>query len=120
VNLIRNAVDAIHSEGAVTVSAEHTTRDDGRWVTLRISDDGPGIEPTLFPKLFEPFASSRLDAKGTGLGLAVAEGIIKEHNGVITAQNNEGPGATFEIVMPIEPEKTEDETLFPSTTEFAS
>jgi len=123
VNIIRNAVDAIQGAGEITVSAEYITRDGGQWALIRTTDDGPGISPTLFPKLFEPFATSRLDANGTGLGLAVAEGIIKEHNGVITAQNNEGRGATFEIVIPVAPicddEPRPDESLFDQTTEAA-
>ena len=122
VNLIRNAVDAIHGEGTITLSARVTERDGEPWATISITDDGPGIEPTLFPRLFEPFASSRLDADGTGLGLAVAEGIIKEHNGVITARNNTGRGATFEIVIPAAPgddteyQHADEPTLFEHTT----
>ena len=124
VNIIRNAVDAIHGVGTVTATAVIGHRDGEQWAVIRIADDGPGISPTLFPKLFEPFATSRLDASGTGLGLAVAEGIIKEHNGVITARNNEGPGATFEIVLPVAPvcedEARSDESLFDHPTEVAS
>ena len=67
-------------------------------------DDGPGIESELIESLFEPFVSTRLDAKGTGLGLAVAEGIVREHGGLIVAHNRAtSRGAVFEITMPVVP-----------------
>lgn len=106
VNLIRNAVDAVRSgrsggAGRVEIAAEPITRDGAAWVSLTVTDDGPGIDPELLASLFEPFVSSRLDAKGTGLGLAVAEGIVREHGGLILARNRDGqPGAVFEVVLP--------------------
>ncbi len=107
VNLIRNAVDAVsrsEGDGRVDVSAELFERDDSEWVSIKIADTGPGIDTALVESLFEPFVSSRLDAKGTGLGLAVAEGIVREHGGVILAHNrSDGPGAVFEVVVPVVP-----------------
>ena len=107
VNLIRNAVDAVmRGEGAgrIDVSAELFERDGSEWVSIKVADTGPGIDSALIESLFEPFVSSRLDAKGTGLGLAVAEGIVREHGGVILAHNrSDGPGAVFEVVVPVVP-----------------
>ncbi|USN98709.1 MAG: HAMP domain-containing histidine kinase [Phycisphaeraceae bacterium] len=109
VNLVRNAVDAFRSngqakDGTVEVSAEAETRDGVGWITVRVVDNGPGIDPDVLPTLFDPFVSTRLDSKGTGLGLAVAEGIVREHAGTIIASNRrDGPGAVFEIVMPRRP-----------------
>lgn len=113
VNLIRNAVDAIRGAGPpqsahagehekrITIGAQTESRDDESWVTIRVADTGPGIDPEMLSTLFEPFVSSRLDSKGTGLGLAVAEGIVREHAGTVIARNRrEGPGAVFEIVLP--------------------
>lgn len=113
VNLLRNAVDAIRgqrparSDGAsqqrarVEITAETQARDGADWVVFRIADNGPGIDPAILHRLFEPFASTRLDSKGTGLGLAVAEGIVREHGGVVIAANQTGgPGAVFEVVLP--------------------
>jgi len=105
VNLIRNAVDALGSEGLserrVEIEAECEDRDGEEWVTIRVRDTGPGIDPDVLPTLFEPFVSTRLDSKGTGLGLAVAEGIVREHAGTIIARNRRGErGAVFEIVLP--------------------
>jgi two-component system C4-dicarboxylate transport sensor histidine kinase DctB len=120
VNLLRNAIDAAGgsrggagSRGSsgrtatIEVAAEEAVRDGRRWVSLTIADDGPGIDPEVMPRLFQPFATTRLDSRGTGLGLATAEGIIREHGGVLLARNKlhiDGriAGAVFEIVLPAE------------------
>jgi two-component system sensor histidine kinase HupT/HoxJ len=71
------------------------------WVGLTITDNGPGIDPELLSRLFEPFVSTRLDSRGTGLGLAVADGIVREHGGVLLARNLPGrAGAVFEVILP--------------------
>jgi signal transduction histidine kinase len=122
VNLLRNAVDAIRGRpaephdgqgngavggrvqrpGTVVVQCERSSKDGRDWVSLTVSDDGPGIDPEVLPRLFEPFASTRLDARGTGLGLAVSDGIVREHGGVILARNRPNrAGSIFEIVLPV-------------------
>lgn len=103
VNLLRNAVDAIEGDGRIDAGAEATLRDGRQWLSVTIADSGPGIAPALFPRLFEPFASTRLDAHGTGLGLAVAEGIVREHGGLLLARNAESGGAVFEVMLPLAP-----------------
>ncbi|MFG0305804.1 MAG: sensor histidine kinase [Phycisphaerales bacterium JB040] len=105
VNLVRNAVNAIRGAGAergvVTLDARTTLRDGQPWVQLTVTDTGPGIDPEVLPTLFEPFVSTRLDARGTGLGLAVADGIVREHDGAIIARNRpDRAGALFEVVLP--------------------
>ncbi|MBL8747273.1 MAG: hypothetical protein JNK58_13070 [Phycisphaerae bacterium] len=100
VNLLRNAVDAMEGSGRIDVVGEESERDDRKWVSLTISDTGPGIDATLLDRLFEPFQSTKLDSHGTGLGLAVAEGIIREHGGVLLARNGTERGAVFEIMLP--------------------
>jgi signal transduction histidine kinase len=111
VNLIRNAIDAVRSRppgeprGRVNVAAEASLKDGREWVSLTVTDNGPGIHPDVLPRLFEPFASTRLDSQGTGLGLAVAEGIVREHGGLILARNlRDGPGAVFEVLIPVRPD----------------
>ncbi|HYE60574.1 MAG TPA: ATP-binding protein [Phycisphaerales bacterium] len=106
VNLIRNGVDAVRGGsgvGRVEVAAERSTKDGREWVSLVVRDEGPGIDPSVLPHLFEPFVSTRLDARGTGLGLAVSEGIVREHGGVILARNrvDGAMGAEFEVLMPL-------------------
>ncbi|TVQ61033.1 MAG: sensor histidine kinase [Phycisphaerales bacterium] len=115
VNLLRNAADAMDGRGRIVVSAEETERDGRRWVSISVADSGPGIDPEVLPRLFEPFATTRLDDRGTGLGLAVSEGIIREHGGVILVRNagpttgtkpasdaDQRTGAIFEIMLPAE------------------
>jgi signal transduction histidine kinase len=115
VNLIRNAADAMTSGTTaatrtplVTITADEADKNGQRWVSLRITDNGPGISAAILSRLFEPFASTRLDSRGTGLGLAVAEGIVREHGGVLLARNIVGSdqtpiGAEFEILLPQAP-----------------
>jgi len=107
VNLLRNAVDAMNDAPAdepreLVVTREEASKDGARWVSISIVDSGPGIPPGLLSTLFEPFVSTRLDARGTGLGLAVADGIVREHGGVIVARNRaDGKGAAFEVLLPL-------------------
>ncbi len=92
---------AVDGRGKITVNAEGSQRDGQPWVSITITDEGPGLDPQIVGRLFEPFASTRLDSRGTGLGLAVSEGIVKEHGGLLLARNREGGrGAVFEIMMP--------------------
>lgn len=115
VNLLRNAIDAAGPRAPrgrpaapaaqIDVDAEAAIRDGRRWVSLSISDNGPGIDPDVLPRLFQPFATTRLDSRGTGLGLATAEGIVREHGGVLLARNRlsadgKVAGAVFEVVLP--------------------
>lgn len=109
VNLIRNAVDALAESGlpGLKVRIEHTQeqRDGVPWVSIRVIDNGPGIDAELVDRLFEPFVSTRLDSQGTGLGLAVANGIVREHGGLLIATNHAseetGSGAVFEVLLPV-------------------
>jgi two-component system C4-dicarboxylate transport sensor histidine kinase DctB len=110
VNLLRNAVDAMEGERAkgIEVRGERVEREGQPWACVTIADTGPGISPSLFPRMFEPFASTRLDSTGTGLGLAVAEGIVREHGGVLLARNAVRAeaergfgGAVFEMMLPV-------------------
>ncbi|MEN0021152.1 MAG: ATP-binding protein, partial [Planctomycetota bacterium] len=106
VNLIRNSVDAVKGRPAasVAVSAEIGERDGEPWVSINVTDNGPGIDRGVLPNVFEPFVSTKLDSRGSGLGLAVAEGIVREHGGVILAANRAATsGAVFEIMLPAQP-----------------
>jgi C4-dicarboxylate-specific signal transduction histidine kinase len=104
VNILRNAVDVAGRSvtARLDVTAEAYQRDGALWCSITITDNGPGIAPELLGRMFQPFVSTRLDSKGTGLGLAVAEGIVREHGGVLLARNRSdgASGAIFEIVLP--------------------
>ena len=114
VNLFKNAVFAIKDtvragnsdkvSGKLSVQTRRIIDDEKQWLQITIEDNGVGIPPEVLPHIFEPFITSRLDANGTGLGLAVTAGIIAQHGGLIVANNrpvNEGGGAKFEITLPV-------------------
>lgn len=100
VNLLRNALIAIPTGGTITVESRHIQRNGQNWVCCNVLDDGPGIPEHVLPNLFEAFVSTRLDARGTGLGLTVAEGIVTQHGGTISACNRPGGGASLEVLLP--------------------
>ncbi len=121
-NLATNARDAIGSRpGTITISSSvidvdrtlartHVNLAVRRYVRLSVTDDGPGIPPNLLPRVFEPFFTTKAPGAGTGLGLAVAHGIIEEHEGAITVESTMGHGTTVHIYLPaIEPARTGDD-----------
>lgn len=100
VNLLRNSLQAIPKGGRIRARST-TVREEGReMVRLIVEDNGPGIPPEVLPNIFDAFVSSRLDARGTGLGLTVAEGIIHQHRGTIAARNGPDGGASIEVSLP--------------------
>ena len=99
VNLLRNALNAVDPGGSISVKSRKFTRDGKQWITLAVDDDGHGIPAGVLPDIFEAFVSTRLDAQGTGLGLTVAEGIVQQHGGTISASNRPGGGARLEVTL---------------------
>ena len=69
---------------------------------IEIEDNGIGMKPEVVNRLFEPFFTTRREAGGTGLGLSVSHGLIKEHNGVISVLSRPGLGSRFTVFLPIE------------------
>ena len=116
VNLLRNALNAVGSAGCVQVRSEQR-REDGREVqVISVEDDGLGIPEDVLPNIFNAFVTTRLDARGTGLGLTVAEGIVQQHHGSIRAENRAGGGARIEVTLPVAPDKrVEADTLVQSS-----
>jgi len=100
VNLLRNALNAIPAGGAVFVEAKPLQQNGRAWICCSVLDNGPGIPLHVLPNLFEAFVTTRLDARGTGLGLTVAEGIVTQHGGTISAANRPEGGAALEVVLP--------------------
>ncbi|MDY0013300.1 MAG: ATP-binding protein [Rhodocyclaceae bacterium] len=100
-NLLENAVQASDGGGQVVFSAELA----GDQVRFLVRDSGPGIEPAIQERLFEPFFTTR--AEGTGLGLAIARGVARAHGGEIELREPEpagGVGTTFCLTLPLPPE----------------
>lgn len=101
VNLLRNALQAIPASGGkIRVTATPYSATLGRWWSIAVEDNGPGIPEDVLPEIFEAFITTRLDSRGTGLGLTVSEGIIHQHGGTINAANNPSGGARIEIRLP--------------------
>lgn len=100
VNLLRNALHSVSSRGSISTSAEELQENGRYWIRIAVEDDGPGIPPDVLPGIFDAFVTTRLDSKGTGLGLTVSEGIVRQHGGVITASNRSGGGARLEVKLP--------------------
>lgn len=105
VNLLRNAVEAHPACCRVAVRSEVS----GASVTLRVSDDGPGVPATARDKIFHPFFSTKRSAGGSGLGLSISARIVSAHGGNIRLLNDGRPGATFELEFPCERPATEEE-----------
>lgn len=97
VNLLRNALNAVEP-GAGRVEVH--SRSGPRGVTIAVEDNGRGIPPEVLPDIFDAFVTTRLDARGTGLGLTVAEGIVTQHGGTISASNRPEGGARLEVTLP--------------------
>jgi signal transduction histidine kinase/ActR/RegA family two-component response regulator len=72
----------------------------GNWIRITVQDTGEGIPPEILPHVFEPFFTTKPIGQGTGLGLAQAYGIIKQHDGYIDAHSQVGEGSTFHIYLP--------------------
>jgi signal transduction histidine kinase len=102
VNLLRNALNAIGSdgEGRIEVRTRREQRDGRASIVLTVEDNGQGIPAYVLPDIFDAFVTTRLDAHGTGLGLTVAEGIITQHGGTIAASNRPQGGACLEVCLP--------------------
>jgi len=103
-NLVMNAKTAMaKAGGALTI----TSRAANGEVRLKIADTGVGIPPQIRGKLFEPFITTKNEITGTGLGLSVCFGIIRQHNGVIEVESEVAAGTTFTVILPIQPEQGE-------------
>lgn len=106
-NLMHNAISALEGEGKLTVS----TRNEGRYFEVHISDTGRGIPEHLREKVFTPFFTTK--SAGTGLGLPIVKKIIDDHEGAITFHSTTGEGTTFVLRLPISvmPRRTDTEML---------
>ncbi|MCG2714846.1 MAG: PAS domain S-box protein, partial [Candidatus Marinimicrobia bacterium] len=120
-NLVVNARDAMPDGGKITVRTENVVLDKdlskvipealpGRFVRFSVEDAGVGIDKAIIDQIFEPFFTTKEAGTGTGLGLSVVYGIIKQHNGWINVYSEPGQGSTFKVYLPAISEKIEDDT----------
>lgn len=99
-NLVTNAADAVPAEGGQIVIA--VAEPAPGTLTITVSDNGPGVQEDVLPRIFDPFFSTK-GAKGTGLGLAITRKIVEEHEGSLTVQRSDLGGAAFVISLPHDP-----------------
>ncbi len=111
-NLITNAYHAVENEsGIISVQLKEIRMDGGelkdsplkpgQYAMLSVSDNGFGIPRNMINNIFEPYFTTKEKGKGTGLGLAVVYGIVKEHKGDIKVYSEEGKGTTFNVYIPL-------------------
>lgn len=133
-NILVNAADAVmltlkeKKTGEIRVSAELCTLTeaesrklellpDRKYVRISISDTGTGIPEEVLPRIFDPFFTTKEVGKGTGLGLAMVYGIMKNHEGAVAVETEEGVGTTFHLYFPTDLSREEKYTS-PTVYEF--
>ena len=121
-NLCINASQAMEQTGGkLTIKVENVTLDDnstraypelkkGKYVKVVVSDTGPGIDPKIIDRIFDPYFTTKGVGKGSGMGLSVVHGIVKSHSGSITVDSTLGKGTTFSMLFPLTQEKAAVET----------
>jgi signal transduction histidine kinase len=97
-NILINALDVVPENGHIQVTVTQEAPD---FVAVKIRDDGPGISENILPHIFDPFFTTKPPGKGTGLGLAVSQGIIARHGGQILVESEPGKGTTFTVILPV-------------------
>ena len=114
-NLCVNARDAIEGHGRITLNTSIVNAETcgelervacnpvGEYVRIRISDTGSGISAEAFPHIFDPFYTTKEVGEGSGLGLAMVYGLVKQNKGHIAVETHPGKGTTFDLFFPIVP-----------------
>jgi len=102
-NIILNALKAMSNGSGKLIAKSRMAEkpgNNGKWVEVEISDTGCGIPDSIINRIFEPFFTTKPPGEGTGLGLSVSYGIIKEHKGEIKVKSKDGEGTSFTISLP--------------------
>jgi signal transduction histidine kinase len=111
-NLCTNAAQAMRVEGGqlrIALFPEDVPPGgdvrQGGYLVLAVSDTGPGIPPEILERIFDPFFTTKSQGEGTGLGLAVVDGIVKSWGGVVRVHSETGKGSSFQVYLPVGPEQ---------------
>jgi CheY-like chemotaxis protein len=122
-NLATNAGHSMRNTGGrLTVRLnqyrlEHTSLEHqpdlpaGRYALLEVADTGSGMSPAVLERIYDPFFTTKDKSEGTGLGLSVVHGIVKQHQGAITVESTPGKGTTFHIYLPTIQQETRTEKV---------
>ena len=108
-NLVVNAIQATPAGGTVTIQVRRTAQvpppyvgsSQGTWLGIEVRDTGAGIDEATRGRIFEPFYTTKEVGDGTGLGLSVSWGIVREHGGWIDVASEPGTGSAFTVYLPI-------------------
>lgn len=123
-NLCINAAHAMQGSGGVleitfspvaldaVTAKQYPDLKPGSYVKLTVSDTGRGIDPKIIDKIFDPFFTTKKVGQGTGMGLSVVHGIVKDHGGAITVSSKLGQGTTFTLLFPRVEDAKEEEVEF--------
>ncbi len=128
-NLLSNASEAMPKGGTVTIKTANQYLDgpiqgydeirEGDYIVISVSDSGEGIPAADLKRIFEPFYTKKVMGRsGTGLGLAVVWGTVKDHNGYINVQSEEGKGSIFTLYFPVTREDITAEAAAISMSEY--
>jgi two-component system, cell cycle sensor histidine kinase and response regulator CckA len=129
-NLVNNAAEAMPEGGILSLATENLVVDrpltgyekvdEGEYVRLSVSDSGIGISAEDMHRIFEPFYTKKVMGRsGSGLGMAVVWGTVKDHNGYVDLQSEVGRGTTFSIYFPLTRKSLEDAQFVLPLTEFS-
>ena len=111
-NLCTNAAHAMHNTGGtMTIGLDdvvigndsiidYNNIKPGEYLIMTVTDTGCGIDPKIIDQIFEPYFTTKAKSEGTGIGLAVVHGIVKNHGGVVTVSSEWGEGTTFTVLFP--------------------
>jgi PAS domain S-box-containing protein len=105
-NLLMNARQAMEGQGLIRISTDHDPV--RNQISVTVEDTGSGIHPKIMKKIFDPFFTTKPTGEGTGLGLSVSYGIVKDHHGEIDVQSTPGKGSRFTITFPVVPAEQEE------------
>jgi two-component system NtrC family sensor kinase len=101
-NLLDNALDATGKGGRIWI----TSQADSSWITVKVTDSGPGVPADLAGRIFDPFFTTKEPGQGTGLGLSISHSIMDRLGGSLELENKPGQGATFVVRIPNLPPRT--------------
>jgi PAS domain S-box-containing protein len=99
INLIMNASHAIGGSGTIEIRTNYDQPNES--IQVQVTDSGYGISNADMKRIFDPFFTTKPTGEGTGLGLSVSYGIIKDHGGEITVESEPGQGSTFTVILPV-------------------